>query len=64
MLDTLVIAGTSTECLAQIDRYRAAGIDHLPLMSPHGTPVETVLPTIRALSGAAAGVPVSLIGAA
>ncbi len=48
MLDTLVIAGTSTECLAQIERYRAAGIDHLPLMPPHGTPVGMVLGTIRA----------------
>lgn len=53
MLDALVIAGTPEQCLDRIERYRAAGIDHLPLMPPHGTPVEMVRATIRALSPAA-----------
>jgi F420-dependent oxidoreductase-like protein len=49
MLDGLVIAGTGDDCLRAIEARRAAGIDHLVLFPPHGSSIELVTRTLRAL---------------
>jgi alkanesulfonate monooxygenase SsuD/methylene tetrahydromethanopterin reductase-like flavin-dependent oxidoreductase (luciferase family) len=49
MLDALVIAGTRDDCLRAIEARRAAGIDHLVLFPPHGSSIDFVTRTLRAL---------------
>jgi alkanesulfonate monooxygenase SsuD/methylene tetrahydromethanopterin reductase-like flavin-dependent oxidoreductase (luciferase family) len=54
MLDALVIAGTRDDCLRAIEARRAAGIAHVILFPPHGSSVDAVTSTLRALAPAAA----------
>jgi coenzyme F420-dependent oxidoreductase len=53
MLDELVIAGTRDDCLRAIEARRAAGITHLVLFPPHGSSIDAVKNTLRALGPAA-----------
>jgi len=52
MLDALVIAGTRDECLAAIERRRAAGVGHIVFFPPHGASVEAAMTTLRGLAPA------------
>jgi alkanesulfonate monooxygenase SsuD/methylene tetrahydromethanopterin reductase-like flavin-dependent oxidoreductase (luciferase family) len=53
MLDALVIAGTRDDCLRAIEARRAAGIEHVVLFPPHGSSIDMVKNTLRALGPAA-----------
>ncbi|MDP6342127.1 MAG: LLM class flavin-dependent oxidoreductase [Alphaproteobacteria bacterium] len=52
VLDDLVIAGTTPECLDAVEARRRAGLEHIVVFPPHGASPEQVSGTLEALAPA------------